>query len=98
MTVPGTKGGDIDIFPLPEYLDVGPLRVGIGTVRVQGSHAVIRKPDSGLTIEVAGADVTARPLAGDLDVTGRLDTLRVEALGRREQIDRVAIDGRLGPI
>ena len=48
-----------------------------------------------MTIEVAGADVTARPAAGDLDVSGRLDTLRVDALGRREQIDRVALDGRL---
>ena len=44
----------------------------------QGGHAVIRGPEAAWTVEVAGADVTARPAAGDLDVSGRLDTLRVE--------------------
>ena len=95
MTVPPTKADGPGIFPLPRYVEVGPLRVGIGSVRLKGGHAVIRDPEAAWTLEVAGADVTARPAAGDLDVSGRLDTLRVEALGRREQIERVAVDGRL---
>ena len=95
MTAPPTKADGPGIFPLPPYVEIGPLRVGIGSVRLRGGHAVIRDPEAAWTLEVAGADVTARPSAGDLDVSGRLDALRVEALGRREQIERVAVDGRL---
>ncbi len=95
MTVPRMEEESPSIFPLPQYVDVGPLRVGIGSVGVKGGHAMIREPEAAVTVEVAGADITARPAAGDLDVSGRLDALRADALGRREQIDRVAIDGRL---
>src|SRR5262249_34139376 len=57
--------------------------------------AVVRVPQATATIEVRGADVTARPAVGDLDVSGRIDTFVVDAFGRREQLDRVAVDGRL---
>ena len=95
MTAPPMKADGPGIFPLPQYVEIGPLRVGIGSVRLKGGHAVIREPEAAWTIEVAGADVTARPAAGDLDVSGRLDALRVEALGRREHIERIVVDGRL---
>ncbi len=95
MTAPPVKADGPGIFPLPQYVKVGPLRVGIGSVRLKGGHVVIRDPEAAWTIEVAGADVTARPAAGDLDVSGRLDALRVEALGRREHIERIVVDGRL---
>src|SRR5262249_53227850 len=83
------------IFPLPPDFAVGPLRIGIGKVRINGGHLRVRMPDPAMVIEVQGADVTARPTYGDLDVAGRLDALAVEVLGRREQLDRVAVDGRL---
>jgi autotransporter translocation and assembly factor TamB len=95
MTVPRTGGGGAGIFPLPRYVEVGPFRVGIGSIGIRGGHAVIREPEAAVTIEVAGADLTARPALGDLDVSGRLDMLGVDALGRRERIDRVTVDGRL---
>jgi autotransporter translocation and assembly factor TamB len=95
MAVPRTDAAAPSVFPLPRYFEVGPLRVGIGNIRVKGGHATIREPGADLTIEVRGADVTAWPVAGDLDVSGRLDTLRVDALGRHEQIDQVAVEGRL---
>jgi hypothetical protein len=90
-----TDAGGPDIFPLPQFFDVGPVRVGIGSIRITGGHAVIRAPESSVTVEVAGADVTARPRAGGLDVSGRLETLRVDALGRREELARMTLDGRL---
>src|SRR5262245_44128177 len=95
MTVPGKEPSGPGIFPLPEFFQVGPLRVGIGSMRVAKGHAVIRQAEPPLTIEVASADVTARPTAGDLEVSGRLGTVNVDAAGHREQIDRVALDGRL---
>ena len=91
MAVPRTEATGVRLFPLPRYFEVGPLRVGIGRIRVKGGHATIREPDAGVTIEVRGADVTARPAAGDLDVAGWLETLRVDALS----VHRVAVDGRL---
>ncbi|HYB43465.1 MAG TPA: hypothetical protein VEL75_16920, partial [Candidatus Methylomirabilis sp.] len=93
-TVPQGKAGGPGLLPLPEHFQVGPVRVGIGSVRIRRSRAVVRDPDA-WSIEAAGADLTARPVAGDLDISGRLDALRVEALGHREQIDQVAVDGRL---
>src|SRR5262249_30903455 len=95
VAAPQTEGAGVNIFPLPRHFAVGPLRVGIGSIRIKNGHATIRVPEGSLIIDAQGADVTARPAAGDLDVSGRLDALRVDALGRREQLDRVALDGRL---
>src|SRR5262249_53456723 len=95
MTVPGKETSGSVIFPLPDFFQVGPLRVSIGSVRVKNSHFVIRQTDPALTVEVASADVTARPTTGDLEISGRLDRAIVDAIGRHEQIDRLALDGRL---
>jgi autotransporter translocation and assembly factor TamB len=95
MAVPRTEGTGVSIFPLPRHFAVGPLRVGIGRIRINGGHATIRAPEARLTIEIQGADITARPVAGDLDISGRLDALSMETLGRCEQFDQVAVDGRL---
>ncbi len=95
MTVPERQGGGASVFPLPEFFTVGPLHIGIGKVRFTNARAVVRWQDPALTLDLAGADVTARPAAGDLEISGQLDTLRVEIAGHREQFDRVALDGRL---
>ncbi len=95
MALSGTGAGTPAIFPLPEYFQAGPLRVGIGTLRVANGHALIRDPDSALTVEISGADVSGQPAAGDLDVSGQIKTLRVEALGLGEQFDRLELAGRL---
>jgi hypothetical protein len=93
--VPETsEGGGVDIFPLPRHFALGPLRVGIGSVRIREGRAKVRVPDA-LTIELRGTDLTARPVTGDLDVTGRIETLVLDVLGRSEQLDAVAVDGRL---
>ena len=95
MTIPARETTTRNIFPLPEFLEIGPLQVGVGSVRVKNGRAVIRHSDPALTVEVSSADVTARPTGGDLEIAGRLDTVRVRAAGRHEQIDRVVLDGRL---
>src|SRR5262249_5970519 len=51
--------------------------------------------EAAFALETQGADVTAWPVAGDLDVSGRLDVLRVGIQGRHAQIDQVGVDGRL---
>src|SRR5262249_15349947 len=95
MTTSETQTDGPGIFPLPDHVQIGPLRIGIGSARVTGSHIVIRHPQSVRTVEVGGADVTAWPVGGDLDVSGRIDMLRADAFGRREQVDQVVVDGRL---
>jgi autotransporter translocation and assembly factor TamB len=95
FTVPATSGGGPALFPLPESFEAGPVRIGIGRVGIAGGDVVIRMPESGVTLEIASPDVTARPVAGDLEVSGRLGALRVDAGGRREQFDQVTLDGRL---
>ncbi len=94
-TVPAASGDGPALFPLPESFEAGPLRIGIGRVGVKGGDIVIRSANGDMTLELSGPDVTARPAAGDLDVSGRIDTLRVAALGRREQLTQVALEGRL---
>lgn len=94
-TVAATDAAGPGLFPLPQSFEMGPLRVGVGSIRIKGGDVVVRAPEAALTLEVAGSDVTARPVAGDVDVSGQLDTLRVDALGRHEQLDQVALDGRL---
>ena len=95
LTVPATSGGGPPPFPLPSSFDAGPITIGIGRIRVAGGDVVIRMPESDLTLGIASPDVTARPVAGDLEVSGRLGALRVETMGRREQFDAVTLDGRL---
>ncbi len=94
-TMPATTGDGPDLFPLPDSFEAGPLRIGIGRVGVKGGDIVIRTADGDMTLELSGPVVTARPAAGDLDVSGRIETLRVAALGRREQLTQVALEGRL---
>jgi autotransporter translocation and assembly factor TamB len=95
MAVPETEAAGVSIFPLPRYFAVGPVRVGIGSIRIKDGLATIRLPEGAAIVTVQGADVSARPAGGDLDVSGRIDALGVDALGRRDQIERVAVDGRL---
>ena len=91
MAIPRTESTGPSLFPLPPFFQIGPLHVGIGTVRVRGARVTIRDPDTSSTVEVGGADVVAGSVAGDLDVSGRLDTLRVNAL----EVERVDLEGRL---
>src|SRR5262245_28040420 len=62
-------GGELHLFPLPESFAVGPLHLKIGAIRVTRTHVALRIADPALAIDVRGADVKARPHAGDLDVT-----------------------------
>jgi hypothetical protein len=91
VAIPHTDSTGPRVFPLPPYFEVGPLRVAIGTLRLRGARVTVRDPGTSLIVEVGGADVAARPIAGDLDVSGRLDRLRVNAI----EIERVDLDGRL---
>ena len=95
FTVPATSGGAPPPFPLPESFDAGPVRIGIGRVGIEGGHLMIRMPEPAMVLEIADPDVTARPAGGDLDVSGRVGILRVDALGRREPFEQITLDGRL---
>jgi autotransporter translocation and assembly factor TamB len=94
-TVPATGAAGPALFPLPQSFALGPLSVSVGSIRIKGGDVVVRAPEASLTVEVAGADVTAWPVAGDLDVFGRVEALRVGAFDRHEQLDQVTLDGRL---
>jgi autotransporter translocation and assembly factor TamB len=95
LVLPETSAGGPPLFPLPQHLEAGPLRIGIGSLRVRHADVTVSDPSADLTIETRGADVTGRPVAGDLVVSGQLDTLRVDVGGRGEQVDRVTLAGRL---
>ena len=95
-TVTATGAAGPGLFPLPSSFELGPVRVGIRRVRIRGGEVVVRLPGAGFTLHVTGPDVSARPVAGDLEVSGRLAGLRVAALGRQELLDQIALDGRLG--
>src|SRR5262249_27260162 len=51
MTVPDTPSTGPGLFPLPEFFQAGPLRVGIGSVRVTRGHVVIHQKEPALTFE-----------------------------------------------
>src|SRR5262249_29353367 len=91
----GNQSSRIDVVPLPESFPIGPVRIRIGTVRVTGGHLVFRQSRPPLALEARGVDVVARPAAGDLDVSAQAGALRIDALGRGEEVERVAVDARL---
>src|SRR5262245_2907293 len=82
-------------FPLPEFVAVGPLRVGVGSVRVFHGRVLVREPGRQLGLELRSADVYARPVAGDLDVSLQGAGLRIEHAGRAADLDTVGLDARL---
>ena len=94
VTAGGTDDGPA-LFPLPSSFELGLVRVGIGSVRIMGGDVVVRLPEAAFTLQVTGPDVRAWPVTGELEVSGRVDTLRVATLGRREQLEQITLDGRL---
>jgi autotransporter translocation and assembly factor TamB len=87
--------GEFRPFPLPEFVAVGPLRVRIGTIRLTRAHVAVKIVDPAMAIELRGADVSASPDAGDLDVSLRAELLALDARGRREEVTQIAGDARL---
>src|SRR5262245_23082938 len=82
-------------FPLPDSIAIGPVRLRLGTVRVTRGHLVLRNTAVPLDLEVRGAEITARPVSGDLDVLARAEALQVRALGLGEQVEKIETVARL---
>src|SRR5262245_3959336 len=95
-TVTATGASGPGLFPLPSSFELGPVRVGIRRVRITGGEVVVRVPDAAFTGHIISPDIRAWPVAGDLQIAGRLAALRVAAVGRQEQLDELALDARLG--
>ena len=82
-------------FPLPETFALGPVEARLGSIRATGARVSVHDPQRGLAVEATGADATAQPASGDLDVRLDVERLRVDAAGVREEAARVVADGRL---
>jgi autotransporter translocation and assembly factor TamB len=87
-------GGTVP-FPLPEFIAIGPLRVGIGSVHVIRGRAVVREPGRQLALELRDADAVARPVAGDLDVSLQIGGVRIAHAGRSADLESVGLETRL---
>jgi autotransporter translocation and assembly factor TamB len=87
--------GEISVFPLPASFPIGPLHVRIGAVRIARGHFAFRDRATGLGLEVVEGGMSARPVAGDLDVSLDLGRLGFDLGEVHDHLERIAGDGRL---
>jgi autotransporter translocation and assembly factor TamB len=72
----GAASSPLDI---PETLDLGPVTVRVGAVRIERGHVTYRNEAQGLGVEGQGLDATLRPVRRGIDIGVRLAALSVQA-------------------
>jgi hypothetical protein len=80
---------------IPDMLELGPVTVRIGSVRIERAHVVYRNEADGTDVEVRGLDATVRPVRRGLDVALRVSALSVRIAGIHETVADVEGAGRL---
>ena len=80
------SGQDASSPPLdiPDTLELGPVTVRIGAVRIERGHVLYRDEARGLGVEARGLDATLRPVRRGIDVGLRLAALSVRTAGIHE--------------
>lgn len=77
----GTSAPSLDF---PDTLELGPVTVRIGSIRIERAHVLYRKEADGTEVDAGGLDATLRPVRRGLDVDLRLGTLSARVAGIRE--------------
>jgi hypothetical protein len=78
---------------VPDTLEIGPVTVRIGTVRIERSRALYRDEGRGLDVEVQGLDATLRPVRRGVDASLRLAALSLQTPDLRETLTDVEGSG-----
>ncbi len=71
---------------IPETLDLGPVTVRLGAVRVERGHIIYREEARGLDVEARGLDATLRPVRRGVDVTLRLNAFLLQTADIQEML------------
>ena len=82
------SGGDTSPPPLdlPDTLELGPVTVRIGSVRIERAHVVYINEADRTSVEAGGLDATVRPVRRGLDVGLHLSALSVRVAGIHETV------------
>jgi autotransporter translocation and assembly factor TamB len=89
------RGGSVPPLDIPETVDLGPVTVRIGAVRIERGEVVYRDDARRLGVEARGLDTTVRPARRGVDLDLRLGSLSVRAAGGLETITGIQASGWL---
>lgn len=89
------QGGSPPPLDIPDTVDLGPVTVRIGAVRIERGDVAYRDDARGLGVEARGLDTTVRPVRRGIDIDLRLGSLSVRAAGSRETITHIQAAGWL---
>ncbi|RPH99253.1 MAG: hypothetical protein EHM71_18455, partial [Zetaproteobacteria bacterium] len=78
------QGGSAPPLDIPDTLELGPVTVGIGTVRIERGRVLYRDQAQRLDVVAQDLDAALRPVRRGIDVSLRLATLSVQTPGLRE--------------
>jgi autotransporter translocation and assembly factor TamB len=87
--------GETSIFPLPASFQLGPLHVRIAAVRIARGHLAFRDRATGFGLDVVDGGISARPVAGDLDVSLDVGRLGFDLADVRDHLEHIVGEGRL---
>lgn len=80
---------------IPDTLDLGPVTVRIGSVRIERAHLLYRNEASGTEVEAGGLDATLRPIRRGVDAELRLSVFSARIADIRETVTNVEFAGWL---
>lgn len=74
------------LLDVPDTLELGPVTVRIGTVRIERGAIVYRNEGQGVGVEVLGLDAAVRPVRRGVDVSLRLASVSLRTPELRETV------------
>ena len=93
----GDGGAGLAALSLPSTFVLGSMEVRIGLIRLERGHILHRDPGGGWAFEARGVEAEGRPRPPLLELSVRAESLRVESSPGEERVERIRLDGSVGP-